>query len=178
MSASSPSSEVVGEGWIPPYPTTGITQVGTILKGSHAVFTPFKMRGLTLKNRIVISPMYALKAFYIVHCPLQHNNNDDHRCQYSSRDGFANDWHLRHLGTFAVGGASLVFVEGSHSLVVMSFDGDTDPLLLVMYVWYVIATGVEAIGRISPFDMGLWKDEQIAPLKRIVQFLRGMHPPH
>lgn len=71
-------------------------------------------------------------------------------CEYSSADGFASDWHLVHLGSRAVGGAGLVFTE---------------------------ATAVAAEGRISPADLGLWKDEQIAPLRRVTEFLhaRGAH---
>ena len=71
-------------------------------------------------------------------------------CEYSCEDGFANDWHLVHLGSRAVGGAGLVFTE---------------------------ATAVTAEGRISPQDLGLWKDEQIAPLARITAFLhaQGAH---
>jgi 2,4-dienoyl-CoA reductase-like NADH-dependent reductase (Old Yellow Enzyme family) len=65
-------------------------------------------------------------------------------CQYSSDDGFASDWHLVHLGSRAVGGAGLVMVE---------------------------ATAVEARGRISPADMGIWKDEHIQPLARIARFV-------
>ncbi|WP_407737272.1 NADH:flavin oxidoreductase/NADH oxidase [Hyalangium sp.] len=88
-----------------------------------------KLRGVTLRNRIVVSPM----------------------CQYSSEDGFANEWHVVHLGSRAVGGAGLVFTE---------------------------ATAVEAVGRISPQDLGLWKDEHIAPLSRITRFIqeRGAVP--
>ena len=56
-----------------------------------ALFTPFSTRSLTLRNRIVVSPM----------------------CQYSSVDGFASDWHLVHLGTRAIGGAALVFTEAT-----------------------------------------------------------------
>jgi 2,4-dienoyl-CoA reductase-like NADH-dependent reductase (Old Yellow Enzyme family) len=67
-------------------------------------------------------------------------------CQYSSDDGFANDWHLVHLGSRAVGGAGLVTTE---------------------------ATAVEPRGRISPEDLGLWKDEQVPGLARITRFLRG-----
>ena len=85
---------------------------------------PLTLKGLTLKNRIAISPM----------------------CQYSAVDGVAQDWHLVHLGRFALGGAGLVFVE---------------------------ATGVEARGRISPGDMGLWNDEQARALARIVEFLKA-----
>lgn len=67
-------------------------------------------------------------------------------CQYSSEDGFASDWHLVHLGSRAVGGAALVFTE---------------------------ATAVEARGRISPQDLGIWKDEHIVPLKRITDFVKA-----
>jgi len=88
------------------------------------LLTPFTLRGLTLKNRVVVSPM----------------------CQYSAIDGVANDWHLVHLGRFALGGAALVFVE---------------------------ATGVEARGRISPGDMGLWNDDQARALSRIAEFLKA-----
>jgi 2,4-dienoyl-CoA reductase-like NADH-dependent reductase (Old Yellow Enzyme family) len=67
-------------------------------------------------------------------------------CQYSSEDGFSSDWHLVHLGSRAVGGAGLVFTE---------------------------ATAVLPEGRISPQDLGLWKDDHIPGLKRIVNFLHG-----
>jgi len=66
-------------------------------------------------------------------------------CQYSSQDGFAGDWHLVHLGSRAVGGAALVIME---------------------------ASAVEARGRISPEDNGIWKDEHIPPLARIAAFIR------
>jgi 2,4-dienoyl-CoA reductase-like NADH-dependent reductase (Old Yellow Enzyme family) len=67
-------------------------------------------------------------------------------CQYSSDDGFANDWHLVHLGGLATGGAGLVFTE---------------------------AAAVRADGRISPQDLGIWKDEQVPMLQRIVHFMRA-----
>ena len=67
-------------------------------------------------------------------------------CQYSSQDGFANDWHLVHLGSRAIGGAGLVFTE---------------------------ASAVLPEGRITPGDLGIWKDEHIAPLARIVDFLHA-----
>lgn len=86
------------------------------------LFEPLAFRGVTLKNRIVVSPM----------------------CQYSCGDGFANDWHLVHQGSRAVGGAALVMTE---------------------------ATAVEARGRISPQDLGLWKDEHIEMLGRITRFI-------
>jgi 2,4-dienoyl-CoA reductase-like NADH-dependent reductase (Old Yellow Enzyme family) len=67
-------------------------------------------------------------------------------CQYSSRDGFANDWHLVHLGKFALGGAAMVFTE---------------------------ATAVEDRGRITHGDLGIWKDEHVAGLKRVTDFLKA-----
>src|ERR1700727_865742 len=67
-------------------------------------------------------------------------------CQYSAHDGMSDDWHLVHLGTRAVGGAGLIFTE---------------------------ATAVAAEGRISPADLGIWKDEHIEGLRRIVKFVRA-----
>jgi len=67
-------------------------------------------------------------------------------CQYSSEDGFANDWHLVHLGSRAAGGAALVCME---------------------------ATAVEARGRISPYDMGIWKDDHVEFLTRITRFIHS-----
>jgi 2,4-dienoyl-CoA reductase-like NADH-dependent reductase (Old Yellow Enzyme family) len=87
------------------------------------LFTPLTVRDVTFRNRIAVSPM----------------------CQYSCIDGFANDWHLVHLGSRAVGGAGLVMVE---------------------------ATAVEARGRISPSDTGIWKDEHTEFLARIAGFLK------
>ncbi len=86
------------------------------------LFAPWRQRGLELKNRIVVSPM----------------------CEYSSQDGFANDWHFVHLGSRGIGGAGLVFTE---------------------------ASAVTPEGRISPDDLGIWDDRHIAPLRRIVDFL-------
>src|SRR5437868_6389344 len=86
------------------------------------LLSPLSVRGVTLRNRIVVSPM----------------------CQYSSKDGFADDWHLVHLGSRAVGGAGLVFTE---------------------------ATSVSAEGRISPGDLGIWDDKHIDQLKRIANFV-------
>jgi 2,4-dienoyl-CoA reductase-like NADH-dependent reductase (Old Yellow Enzyme family) len=68
-------------------------------------------------------------------------------CQYSSEDGFANDWHLVHLGSRAVGGSGLIFTE---------------------------AAAVSPEGRITPHDLGIWKDEHILFLKRITSFI-GAH---
>jgi 2,4-dienoyl-CoA reductase-like NADH-dependent reductase (Old Yellow Enzyme family) len=90
---------------------------------ADSLFSPLTIRGLTLANRIAVSPM----------------------CEYSSIDGFANDWHLVHLGSRAVGGAGLVFTE---------------------------ATAVVPDGRISPQDLGIWKDEHIPMLARIASFIR------
>ncbi|RIJ42413.1 NADH:flavin oxidoreductase/NADH oxidase [Pontibacter oryzae] len=86
------------------------------------LMSPLPLRGITLKNRIVVSPM----------------------CQYSSQDGFANDWHLVHLGSRAVGGAGLILFE---------------------------ASAVVPEGRITPHDLGIWKDEHIEGLKRITDFI-------
>jgi 2,4-dienoyl-CoA reductase-like NADH-dependent reductase (Old Yellow Enzyme family) len=88
------------------------------------LFTPLRQRGLELRNRIVVSPM----------------------CEYSSQDGFANDWHLVHLGSRAVGGAGLVFTE---------------------------ASAVTPEGRISPQDLGIWKDDHLTMLRRITGFVRS-----
>ena len=91
---------------------------------STTLFSPLRLRDVELKNRIVVSPM----------------------CQYSSEDGFANDWHLVHLGSRAVGGAGLIIFE---------------------------ATAVSPEGRITPDDLGIWKDEHVAGLQRITTFLKA-----
>lgn len=89
-----------------------------------SLFSPLTIKDVTFKNRIGVSPM----------------------CQYSAEDGFANDWHLVHLGSRASGGAALVIVE---------------------------ATAVSPEGRISPQDLGIWKDEHIEPLARIARFIES-----
>ena len=86
------------------------------------LFEPLPIRSVTFPNRVFVSPM----------------------CEYSSIDGFANDWHFVHLGSRAVGGAGLVFTE---------------------------AAAVTPDGRISPEDLGIWKDDHVEPLARIVRFL-------
>ncbi|MBC7894046.1 MAG: NADH:flavin oxidoreductase/NADH oxidase [Cytophagaceae bacterium] len=88
------------------------------------LFSPLSLRDITLQNRVGVSPM----------------------CQYSSTDGFANDWHFVHLGAFAVGGAGLVFSE---------------------------ATAVLPEARISPQDLGIWKDEHVPMLRRITDFIHA-----
>jgi len=88
------------------------------------LFAPLTIRGITIRNRIGVSPM----------------------CQYSSTEGFANDWHLVHLGSRAAGGAGLVVTE---------------------------ATAVEARGRISPADLGIWDDQHVAGLQRVTTFIRA-----
>jgi 2,4-dienoyl-CoA reductase-like NADH-dependent reductase (Old Yellow Enzyme family) len=92
--------------------------------GGVALFAPLTLRGVTLRNRIAVSPM----------------------CQYSSVDGLANDWHLVHLGSRAVGRAALVMAE---------------------------ATAVSARGRITPQDLGIWDDRHVEPLARVARFVRG-----
>jgi 2,4-dienoyl-CoA reductase-like NADH-dependent reductase (Old Yellow Enzyme family) len=87
------------------------------------LFTPFALRQLTLKNRIVVAPM----------------------CQYSAEDGSANDWHMLHLGSLAVGGAGLLMIE---------------------------ATAVEARGRISLGCLGLYSDANEAALQRVLAACR------
>ena len=87
------------------------------------LFDSFTVRSVTFRNRIGVSPM----------------------CQYSSQDGFANDWHLVHLGAMAAGGAGLIIAE---------------------------ASAVEPRGRISPRCAGLWRDEHIEPLRRITKFIK------
>jgi 2,4-dienoyl-CoA reductase-like NADH-dependent reductase (Old Yellow Enzyme family) len=87
------------------------------------LFHEFRLKDVVLRNRIAVSPM----------------------CQYSSDNGFLNDWHFVHLGSRAVGGAGLVVVE---------------------------ATAVTPEGRISPADSGIYLDEHIEPLTRITTFLK------
>jgi 2,4-dienoyl-CoA reductase-like NADH-dependent reductase (Old Yellow Enzyme family) len=86
------------------------------------LFEPFRIREVTLRNRIALSPM----------------------CQYSSTDGYANDWHLVHLASRAVGGAGLVLTE---------------------------AAAVEPRGRITPQDLGIWSDAHIETLAKIVSLI-------
>ena len=88
------------------------------------LFTPLTIRGVTFHNRIAVSPM----------------------CMYSSEDGALTDWHLVHLGQFALRGVGWVIVE---------------------------ATAVSPEGRISPHDSGIWDDKHIAPLKRIVDYVHS-----
>lgn len=88
------------------------------------LFSPFRMREIELKNRIVVSPM----------------------CEYSAKDGHPQAWHLVHLGSRAIGGASLVFTE---------------------------ASAVEERGRISAADTGIYEDAHIASWRPIVEFIRS-----
>lgn len=90
---------------------------------SSTMFSPMELRGMTIPNRITVSPM----------------------CQYSAVDGVPRDWHLAHLGQFAMSGPGLIFVE---------------------------ATGVEPNGRITPDCTGLYDDATEAAFARIVTFLR------
>jgi 2,4-dienoyl-CoA reductase-like NADH-dependent reductase (Old Yellow Enzyme family) len=87
------------------------------------LFDPLAIRDLKFANRVFVSPM----------------------CQYSSDEGYANDWHLVHLGSRAVGGAGLIFTE---------------------------ATAVLPEARISPQDLGIWADGHVEMLRRIVNFIR------
>lgn len=88
------------------------------------LFSPLTIRGVVFRNRVVMSPM----------------------CQYCAREGMADDWHLVHLGSRAVGGVGLVVVE---------------------------ATAVTADGRITPGDLGIWSDAHAEPLARIARFVHS-----
>lgn len=88
------------------------------------LFAPLAIRAVSFRNRIGLSPM----------------------CQYSSTEGLANDWHLVHLGSRAVGGAGLVLTE---------------------------AAAVDPRGRISPSDLGIWDDRQVPGLQRVASFIRA-----
>src|ERR1700759_3093963 len=88
-----------------------------------ALFSPFLLRGMTLRNRVVVSPM----------------------CQYSAVEGRASPWHMIHLGSLALSGAGMLCTE---------------------------ATAVEADGRISPADLGLWDDATEAALQPILEAIR------
>ena len=87
------------------------------------LFESLTVRGVTLRNRIGVSPM----------------------CMYSYEDGISNDWQVAHLGARAVGGAGLIIAE---------------------------ATAVEARGRITPDDAGIWSDAQVEPLERVTRFIK------
>jgi 2,4-dienoyl-CoA reductase-like NADH-dependent reductase (Old Yellow Enzyme family) len=86
------------------------------------LFSPIKIKNIAFKNRLVVSPM----------------------CEYSSEDGFANDWHLVHLGSRAIGGAALIITE---------------------------ATAISPEGRITAGDLGIYKDDHIAKLKQTTDFI-------
>jgi 2,4-dienoyl-CoA reductase-like NADH-dependent reductase (Old Yellow Enzyme family) len=87
------------------------------------LFSPLRLKGLEFKNRIFVSPM----------------------CQYSAENGLPTDWHFVHLGSRAVGGASLVMAE---------------------------ATAVSPEGRITPWDNGLWSDDHVQAFKRLSGFIK------
>jgi len=91
---------------------------------SSVLFSPLRLRDVTFRNRVTVSPM----------------------CEYSSADGFVNDWHMVHLGSRAVGGAGTVLTE---------------------------AAAVTADGRISAADLGIYKDEHVDPLARVFRFIEG-----
>jgi 2,4-dienoyl-CoA reductase-like NADH-dependent reductase (Old Yellow Enzyme family) len=99
-----------------------MTQTSPPASESAHLFSPLEIREVRFRNRIGVSPM----------------------CEYSSVDGFANDWHFVHLGSRAVGGAAMVITE---------------------------ASAVLAEGRISPQDLGIWKDDHIPILSRIFRFI-------
>jgi hypothetical protein len=102
---------------------TNDTEFDREITGTH-LLRSLQIRDVTFRNRIAMSPM----------------------CQYSAEKGLANDWHLVHLGSRAVGGAALVMVE---------------------------ATAVTPDGRISPGDLGIWGDQHVEPLARIARFIHA-----
>lgn len=104
----------------------GSTKPLKVTNMASQLFSPLAIKSITLKNRIAISPM----------------------CQYSAVDGFANDWHLVHLGSRASGGAGLIIQE---------------------------ATAVSPEARISPADLGIWKEEHIDKLKQITEFITSQN---
>jgi hypothetical protein len=120
--SSSASSAAAGAPVLPP-PAAPAASAATALT-PPLLFRPLRMRSVTLKNRIVVSPM----------------------CQYSSVDGHWNDYHLVHLGQYALGGAGMIITE---------------------------ATAVHPRGRITPHCTGLWSDEHVAPLARCVDFMHA-----
>ena len=103
-------------------PTTTVGVHGKVIQMA-SLFQEFRLKDVVLRNRIGVSPM----------------------CQYSSDNGFPNDWHFVHLGSRAVGGAGLVMVE---------------------------ATAVTPEGRISPADSGIYLDDHVEPFARISRFLK------
>ncbi|KAA9106587.1 NADH:flavin oxidoreductase/NADH oxidase [Microbacterium rhizomatis] len=92
---------------------------------SPRLFEPITLNGLTIPHRLWVAPM----------------------CQYSSVDGMPGDWHLVHLGSFAIGRAGLIMTE---------------------------AAAVSPEGRISPDDVGIWNDQHVAAWRRVVDFVHGM----
>lgn len=128
MSVSTKKTASAPAQGVPYYTPAQNPLVGTPTKNQDkkipTLFTPLTIRGVTLNNRFVVSPM----------------------CMYSAEDGHLTDFHLVHLGAFALRGAALTFVE---------------------------ATAVQSNGGITPEDSGLWQDSQIAPLRRIVDFIHS-----
>lgn len=104
------------------------TAPGTVLNNNSNIpksLEPLTIKGVTFANRIVLSPL----------------------CMYSCTNGFFNDWHLAHLGQYAIRGVGLIFTE---------------------------ATAVQPNGRISPYDAGIWKDEHIPSFRRVVDFVHSL----
>jgi 2,4-dienoyl-CoA reductase-like NADH-dependent reductase (Old Yellow Enzyme family) len=110
----------------PPHADVGTLHIGDVSKAPK-LFHHLKLHDVELKNRVVVSPM----------------------CMYSAHDGFPSPFHLVHLGSFALHGAGLIFVE---------------------------ATSVQFNGRISPRDLGLWKDEQTPAYKSLVESIKTCAP--
>ncbi|EIT75235.1 NADH:flavin oxidoreductase/12-oxophytodienoate reductase [Aspergillus oryzae 100-8] len=103
------------------YTPAQVPPAGTQVEGSTKLFSPLTIRGVTFPNRLFLAPL----------------------CQYSAKDGYANDWHLTHIGGILQRGPGLAIME---------------------------ATAVQKVGRITPQDLGLYDDGHIEPLKRITEF--------
>jgi len=107
-------------------PPAGTALVSEGQKSVPKLFKPLKLRGLTLQNRIMLSPL----------------------CQYSAEDGHYTMWHLTHIGGIVQRGPGITCIE---------------------------ATAVTPQGRITPEDVGLWKDSQMENLKKVVEFAHSQN---
>jgi len=124
MARSGPVASITHLPCLPPPLREQSGARGEAIMTTPLLFTPMDIRVVTLKNRVMISPM----------------------ANYSAVEGVVNDWHLAHLGRFAIGGAGVVIAE---------------------------ATAVTRQGRITNGCAGLWDDGQIEPWRRCADFIRG-----
>ena len=123
LSLRDPEFVAKAAAWFEQESGVGRREAGETAGSKPPIFQPFTLRGLTLPNRIVVSPM----------------------CQYSSENGYPNDWTLVHLGSRAIGGAGLVYTEATH---------------------------VSAEGRITPGCAGMYEPGHVPAWKRVVDFIK------